>query len=213
MTGPRLVPAKAGAAAALRVGGELDLGGVPRIKSGGRPEWPTHVARCSRHRSAGSSLQPASQPSPPACAGTSLGLAKNRPDRSSPRRSPPRRRTGQPSLACSVARGQAPAHRHARDHPSEDRSPPCILPLPAETKPERLSVDGSPQPRGAIEPVKKHGAPSTGSSGNPNSRLGRKPSPHSQGRVMEQPATSPSFVGIDVSKDRLDVHVRPSGQT
>lgn len=30
---------------------------------------------------------------------------------------------------------------------------------------------------------------------------------------MEQPATSPSFVGIDVSKDRLDVHVRPSGET
>jgi transposase len=30
---------------------------------------------------------------------------------------------------------------------------------------------------------------------------------------MEQPPTSPCFVGIDVSKDRLDVHVRPSGQT
>jgi transposase len=30
---------------------------------------------------------------------------------------------------------------------------------------------------------------------------------------MEQSATSSSFVGIDVSKDRLDVHVRPSGQT
>ena len=29
---------------------------------------------------------------------------------------------------------------------------------------------------------------------------------------MEQPATTPSFVGIDVSKERLDVHVRPSGQ-
>jgi len=29
---------------------------------------------------------------------------------------------------------------------------------------------------------------------------------------MEQSAASPSFVGIDVSKDRLDVHVRPSGQ-
>lgn len=28
---------------------------------------------------------------------------------------------------------------------------------------------------------------------------------------MEQSPTSPSFVGIDVSKDRLDVHVRPSG--
>jgi transposase len=72
-------------------------------------------------------------------------------------------------------------------------------------------VDGSPQPPRAIEPVKKQGAPPTGSAGNPNSRLGRK-SPHSQGRVMEQPPTSPSFVGIDVSKDRLDVHVRPSGQ-
>jgi transposase len=30
---------------------------------------------------------------------------------------------------------------------------------------------------------------------------------------MEQPPTSPNFVGIDVSKDRLDVHVRPSGLT
>jgi hypothetical protein len=30
---------------------------------------------------------------------------------------------------------------------------PCILPLPAVTKPQRLSVDGSAQPSGAIEPV------------------------------------------------------------
>ena len=30
---------------------------------------------------------------------------------------------------------------------------------------------------------------------------------------MEQPPASPGFVGIDVSKDRLDVHVRPSGQS
>jgi len=29
---------------------------------------------------------------------------------------------------------------------------------------------------------------------------------------MEQSAIAPSFVGIDVSKDRLDIHVRPSGQ-
>jgi len=29
---------------------------------------------------------------------------------------------------------------------------------------------------------------------------------------MEQPPSSPIFVGIDVSKDRLDVHVRPSGE-
>jgi transposase len=30
---------------------------------------------------------------------------------------------------------------------------------------------------------------------------------------MEQPSASPNFVGIDVSKDRLDVHVRPSGES
>jgi transposase len=29
---------------------------------------------------------------------------------------------------------------------------------------------------------------------------------------MEQPPRLPSFVGIDVSKDRLDVHVRPLDQ-
>ena len=29
---------------------------------------------------------------------------------------------------------------------------------------------------------------------------------------MEQPLPSPDFVGIDVSKDRLDVHVRPAGR-
>ena len=29
---------------------------------------------------------------------------------------------------------------------------------------------------------------------------------------MEQPPSTPSFVGMDVSKDRLDVHVRPSGE-
>ena len=91
--------------------------------------------------------------------------------------------------------------------------PPCILPLPALKRSASLSVDGSPQPPRVREPVKKQGAPSTGSKRNPNSCQGRKPSPHSQGRVMEQPATTPSFVGIDVSKERLDVHVRPSGQT
>ena len=74
-------------------------------------------------------------------------------------------------------------------------------------------MDGSPQPPGAIEPVKNQGAPSTGSTRNPNSRLDREASPHCQARVMEQPSASPSFVGIDVSKDRLDVHVRPSRKT
>ena len=30
---------------------------------------------------------------------------------------------------------------------------------------------------------------------------------------MEQPPAASSFVGVDVSKDRLDVHLRPSGET
>ena len=94
------------------------------------------------------------------------------------------------------------------------KRPPCILPLPATKQSASLSVDGSPQPPRVSEPEKKQGAPSTGSIENPNSRLGRKPSPHSQGRVMERHPASPSFVGagIDLSKDRLDVYVRPSGQ-
>jgi transposase len=74
-------------------------------------------------------------------------------------------------------------------------------------------VDGSPQPPGVNEPEKKQGAPSIGSRRNPNSRLGRQSSPHLRERVMEHHSTTPSFVGIDVSKDRLDVHVRPSAQS
>ena len=30
---------------------------------------------------------------------------------------------------------------------------------------------------------------------------------------MEQPPLMPSFVGIDVAKDRLDVHLRPTAET
>lgn len=42
---------------------------------------------------------------------------------------------------------------------------------------------------------------------NPDSRLDRRTaSPHSQGWVME-----PVYVGIDVAKNRLDIHVRPTG--
>ena len=94
-----------------------------------------------------------------------------------------------------------------------DAGPPCILPLPATKQSASLPVDGSPKPPRVSEPEQKQGAPSTGSIRNPNSRLGRKSSPHSQGRVMERSPTAPSFVGIDVSKDRLDVHILPAGRT
>jgi transposase len=69
-------------------------------------------------------------------------------------------------------------------------------------------MDGSPEPLWVEKPVGEHGAPSVRFV-NPNSRQGRIPSPHAQGRVkMEQEI----FVGIDVSKERLDVHVRPHGR-
>jgi transposase len=64
-----------------------------------------------------------------------------------------------------------------------------------------------------IEPVVQRGAPSVTLSVNPNSRLGRRKSiPHLQGRVMDQfPQDQASFVGIDVAKKHLDVHMRPAG--
>ena len=43
--------------------------------------------------------------------------------------------------------------------------------------------------------------------GGGHSRLVRRARPHLQGRVMERIS-----VGIDVAKNRLDVHVRPSGE-
>src|SRR5208282_1246192 len=62
--------------------------------------------------------------------------------------------------------------------------------------------------------VPEHGAPSV-RSGSPNSREDRTASPYSQGRARNAGSRERKdmiFVGIDVSKDRLDVHVRPSGE-
>ena len=80
--------------------------------------------------------------------------------------------------------------------------------LPAETRPARLRVEASPRPPGARKPETELGAVSTTAVPHPDSRSG--PSPHLQGRVMDEQRTV--FVGIDVSKDRLDIHLRPSGE-
>jgi len=81
--------------------------------------------------------------------------------------------------------------------------------LPAGTKPARLKAGVSPRPPWACKPGTELGATPTFAVPNPDSRLGL--SPHSQGRVMDEP--SAVFVGIDVSKDHLDVHLRPTGET
>src|SRR2546425_875947 len=82
---------------------------------------------------------------------------------------------------------------------------PCIFETPASSV-VGVKVGGSPLPPRSDKTVRKLGAPPAASRAvNPNSRLGRPASPHRQGRVMER-----IFVGLDVSKDRLDVHVRPT---
>lgn len=67
---------------------------------------------------------------------------------------------------------------------------------------------GSPEAPRSLKTVGEYGAPPVSPS-NPNSRLGRKVrSSIRQGRV----AMDIIAVGIDVSKDRLDVAVRPGGE-
>src|SRR6202171_3494398 len=92
--------------------------------------------------------------------------------------------------------------------PSRRRcAPPCIsASSPRRGKVGAAVADGSPQPPRVHEPASEHGAPSAASL-SPHSRRGRKASPHAQGRDMEH------FAGIDVAKDRLDVHLRPSGES
>src|SRR6202451_512609 len=86
--------------------------------------------------------------------------------------------------------------------------PPCVCILPAETRPATRRVEPSPRPPGARKPETELGAVSTTAVPHPDSRSG--PSPHLQGRVMGE--QRPVFAGIDVSKDRLDIHLRPSNE-
>ena len=69
-------------------------------------------------------------------------------------------------------------------------------------------MEASPRSPGAPKPETELSAASTIEVPHSDSRSG--PSPHLQGRVMDEQCAV--FVGIDVSKDRLDVHLRPSGE-
>jgi len=86
------------------------------------------------------------------------------------------------------------------------RLAPCI-----KKRPRRSRVIGavsveSPCAPGAAKPVPELGA-SAVDFVIPNGRLGRTASPHAQGWEPKS-----MFVGIDVAKDRLDVHLKPSGE-
>ena len=65
----------------------------------------------------------------------------------------------------------------------------------------------SPFAPGVAKPVPEPGA-SAVDFVIPNGRLGRTASPHAQGWEPRS-----MFVGIDVAKDRLDVHVRPADES
>src|SRR3954471_8695147 len=71
----------------------------------------------------------------------------------------------------------------------------------------RVEAGGSPQGARLTKAEHKRGAPPAAST-QPERSPGPA-SPHQRSRVMDK---SPTFVGIDVSKHRLDVHLRPSGE-
>lgn len=75
-------------------------------------------------------------------------------------------------------------------------------------------ANGSPSSAGAIEPATERGSPFAPVSLSLDRRLGRAARPDPQARAVD--AAAPGglmFVGIEVSKDRLDVHRRPSAET
>src|SRR5262249_56935017 len=82
-----------------------------------------------------------------------------------------------------------------------------ILHSPAPPRKGGGGGGGCPTRLRSSKPVRKPGPPPAVPS-NPNSRRGRTASSLRQGRVAMDKIT----VGIDVSKDRLDVAVRPSGE-
>ena len=98
-----------------------------------------------------------------------------------------------------------PASSSSLDYAVSLDGPPCMSELPAETRPARLKMEASPRPAWGSKARDRawcglhHRSPT-----HPDSRSG--PSPHLQGRVMDEQRTV--FVGIDVSKDRLDVHLK-----
>src|SRR5271156_2875865 len=106
-------------------------------------------------------------------------------------------------------RGEMPSAALAPMSRARHRPSPCNLGTAASAKIGGAVADGRPIPPGACKARGEHGSPSAVPS-NPNSRLGRvERSPIVQGGVKMEAIA----VGIDVSKDRLDVHVHPAGDS
>src|SRR5580700_10467054 len=122
----------------------------------------------------------------------------------------------QPVSAAAIAARQKPRtakymtvarlRRKSREMPTT--LSPCNLNCRDSDKPGRAVAGGGSYSPRSLKTVGELGIPPVNPS-NPNSRRGRKArSSIRQGRV----AMENIIVGIDVSKDRLDVAVRPSGE-
>jgi transposase len=117
---------------------------------------------------------------------------------------------GVPELSLGV--GRPMAHRtgerlESRVNAIAQGCPPCNLSSSSSAIVAGAVAGGRPKAPRVIEPVGEHGSAPVVPS-NPNSRLGRKRSPIRQGWVQMDAIV----IGIDVSKDRLDVHVEPGGE-
>src|SRR5829696_5896559 len=93
----------------------------------------------------------------------------------------------------------------ARTRASETPPAPCKSRIAGSAILAGAVAGAGPKAPGEIEPVGERGSASVVPS-NPNSRRGRKRSPLRQGRDRMDAIV----IGIDVSKDKLDVHVLPA---
>src|ERR1700727_711284 len=125
-----------------------------------------------------------------------------------------RNRLPRSALSCGAPKARLEGRVRVRETGSADWTilrgrfgAPCISSsLRHGDKVDVVAADGSPSAPWVSKPVPEPGAPSAHPN-IPNSRRGRIASPHVQGREMDV------FIGIDVSKDRLAVCIRPSGET
>src|SRR5687767_3426783 len=148
------------------------------------------------------------------CASISAGAARSRKIPPNLRRRAIRARNAGESCRRSPRKGKSARRDHvgsARSGSHARTSPiprhPCKSRIAGAASVAVAVADGRPCHPGALKPAPQRGTPSAVPS-NPNSRLGRAASPIAQGWVKMDAI----FVGIDVSKDRLDVHVLPGAE-
>src|SRR6266478_3481503 len=84
---------------------------------------------------------------------------------------------------------------------------PCILNPACGDKVRGSAAGGRRSRPRSNKTIGEHVSPPASVPLNPDSRLGHEASPHAQGWVTME---NNSIVGIDISKDQLDIHVLPS---